>query len=211
MSEEIKTMLGTVPPLVFPKMTYEEFLTAIPDDIHAEWVNGEVVLMTPISKKHQDLGSFLLALIHHFTEAHQLGSVLYEPFQMKTSPDLPGRSPDILFVANEHLDRLKENYLDGPADLVVEIISPDSRARDRKEKFREYERGGVREYWVLDPDLGHADFYILGKDRVYHAFPIGEDNVLHSEVLKGFWLKLDWLWPVGRPSLIHVLKEWKLI
>lgn len=211
MSWEIKSILKGAPPPVFPKMTYQEFLTAIPDDIHAEWVNGEVVLMTPISRVHQDLGRFLLNLTSYFVEAHQLGSVQYEPFQMKTSPKLPGRSPDILFVASEHLDRLKENHLDGPADLVVEIISPDSRARDRKEKFREYERGGVCEYWVLDPDLRKADFYTRGKDGLYHPLPIGEDNVLHSKVLNGFWLKLDWLWTEGRPSLIQVLKEWKLI
>lgn len=57
------------------------------------------------------------------------------------------------FVASEHLDRLKETYLDGPADLVVGIVSPDSVGRDRGEKFYEYAQGGVPEYWLIDPQL----------------------------------------------------------
>ena len=81
---------------------------------------------------------------------------------MKIGPDLPGREPDILFIAREHLDRFRDTYLDGPADLVVEIISRDSRARDRGDKFYEYEQGGVREYWLLDYLRRQAEFYQLG-------------------------------------------------
>lgn len=60
------------------------------------------------------------------------------------------------FVAEEHLDRLQEMHLEGPADLVVEIVSPESRLRDRGEKFAEYELAGVSEYWLLDPELRRA-------------------------------------------------------
>lgn len=70
---------------------------------------------------------------------------------MKTGPTLPGREPDLLFLARENLDRLKAPYLEGPADLAVEIVSSESRLRDRGEKLAEYEAGGVREDWILDP------------------------------------------------------------
>ena len=93
-----------------------------------------------------------------------MGVVRFAPFQMKTGPNLPGREPDLLFIAQEHLDRLKGTYLEGPADLVVEIVSPDSGARDRGEKFYEYERGGVPEYWLLDYARRQAEFYQLGQD-----------------------------------------------
>jgi Uma2 family endonuclease len=150
MAEEIKTdPLGTPVRAAPPgKMTYEEFLAWADEDTWAEWVNGEVIILTPASNKHQMLVGFrfFLNLIQHCVEAHQLGVVLPALFQMKAGPDLPGRESDILFIAREHLDRLKNTYLDGPADLVVEIISPDSRARDRGEKFYEYEQGGLREY-----------------------------------------------------------------
>ncbi|HXG64532.1 MAG TPA: Uma2 family endonuclease, partial [Blastocatellia bacterium] len=66
------------------KMTYQEFLDWLDDNTHAEWVNGEVVLMSPVSDKHQDLAGFLLALTRFFVEAHGVGVVRYDPFQMKT-------------------------------------------------------------------------------------------------------------------------------
>src|SRR5438128_552423 len=100
-------------------MTFEEYLDWLDEDKHAEWVNGEVVMHSPVSRKHTIVASFLLAPMKVFVDAHQLGFLAYEPFQMKIAPDLPSRSPDILFVAKENIDRVKSNYLEGPADLVV--------------------------------------------------------------------------------------------
>ncbi len=74
-----------------------------------------------------------------------------------------GREPDVLFIANDHLDRLKPPYLDGPADLVIEIISPESVKRYRGRKFFEYQAGGVAEYWLIDPAVQVAEFYQLAQ------------------------------------------------
>jgi Uma2 family endonuclease len=167
--------------------------------------------MSPVSNEHQAVGLFLLNVISCFVEAHNLGVVRYDPFQMKTGPNLPGRAPDILFVATPNLSRLKSTYLDGPADLVVEIISPDSRARDRGEKFYEYEQGGVREYWLIDPLRKQAEFYQPGADGIYRLVPIGENSVYRSAVLNGLWLKVDWLWQDPLPPLLSVLKKWRLV
>jgi Uma2 family endonuclease len=193
------------------KMTYEEFLAWADEDTWAEWVNGEVIILSPASDKHQDLSGFLSALLRHFIETSQLGIVRFAPFQMKTGPDLPGREPDILFVAREHLHRLRDTYLEGPADLVVEIISRDSRARDRGDKFYEYEQGGVREFWLLDYLRRQPEFYQLGADGIYRLVPVGEDGIYHSTVLEGLWLKVEWLWQEPLPPLIRVLREWQLI
>ena len=190
------------------KMTYKEFLAWADEDTLAEWVNNEVILLAPASRGHQDLMSFLTALLRHFVEDHQLGVVWSAPFQMKTGPDLPGREPDILFVAREHLERLEDTYLNGPADLVVEIISPDSRARDRGEKFYEYEEGDVREYWLIDPLRKQAEFYHLGEDGIYHPVPVRDDGIFRSVVLDGLWLKVEWLWQEPLPSLLSVLRAW---
>lgn len=93
---------------------------------------------------------------------------------MQLGPDLPGREPGLLFIAREHLARLKETYLDGPATLGVEIISPDSRARDLGEKFYGYEQGGLREYWLIDPQRRQAESYRLGADDIYRLVQAGE-------------------------------------
>ena len=207
-AEPLEKPAKTVP---LEQMTYEEFLAWADEDTWAEWVNGEVVILTPASNRHQLLVGFLIHLFQHFVEAHQLGVVLTAPFQMKLGSDLPGREPDILFITREHLDRLQNAYLDGPADLVVEIISRDSRARDRGEKFYEYEQGGVREYWLLDYLRRQAEFYQLGSDGIYRSVPVDAAGIYCSTVLNGLWLKVDWLWQEPLPLLLAVLKEWGLV
>ena len=193
------------------KMTYEEFLTWADEDTWAEWVNGEVIILSPASLRHQQLATFLATSMNFFVDGHQLGSVLSAPFQMKIGPDLPGREPDIIFVAREHFNRLRDVYLDGPADLVVEIIRRDSRARDRGEKFYEYEQGGVREYWLLDYLRRQAEFYWRGPDGIFRLAPVGEDGMYHSAVLEGLWLEVEWLWQEPLPALMTVLRAWQLV
>jgi Uma2 family endonuclease len=120
-----------------------------------------------------------------------------------------GREPDLLFVAEEHLTRLGNTYLDGPADLAVEVISPESVGRDRGEKFFEYEQAGVPEFWLLDPAHRRAEFYQLGDDGLYQLVAADEAGIYRSRVLPGFWLRVAWLWEP--PRLLDALKELGLV
>ncbi len=192
-------------------LTYAEFLEALTDTPHVEWADGQIIPMSPITNRHTKLGLFLLMLLEHWAEAHSLGEVFYEPFQMKTGPDLPGRAPDILFVATENLPRVKNTYLDGPADLVVENISMESRARDRGDKFYEYEAGGVREYGLVDPMRRQAEWYARDEGGLFHCLPLGGDGVWRSTVLPGFWLRDEWLWQEPLPRIAAVQREWGLV
>lgn len=192
------------------KLSYEEFLQQCDEDTLAEWVDGEVILLSPASNRHQDLARFLMIILGLYVERHALGVIRPAPFQMKLGPTLPGREPDLLFVAKEHLGRFKENHLDGPADLVIEIVSAESRLRDRGEKLAEYEIAGVREYWLIDPEEKRADFYVLGDDGRYDRRRPQRGRYF-SEVLTGFELSVDWLWAEPLPPVLDVLKELKLI
>ena len=187
-----------------PKMSYEEFLDWADEDTLAEWVDGEVVMYSPASRQHQTIVGFLMGVLHSFAELRDLGVVLSAPFQMKLEH---GREPDLLFVARENLGRLRETYLDGPADLVVEVISPDSVARDRGEKFYEYAQGGVPEYWLIDPDVKWAEFYRLGADGRYRTAFAGAEGEYHSHTLPGFWLRVEWLWQEPLLAVEDVLLE----
>src|SRR5207302_174020 len=103
------------------KMTYEEFLDWAGEDDWVEWVDGEVIRLSPATNRHQRLVRFLSTITSMFIARRLGGEILFAPFQMKTGPSLPGREPDLLYVAPEHMNRLRDVYLDGPADLVVEI------------------------------------------------------------------------------------------
>ena len=190
------------------RMTYQQFLRKDWKNPHVEWVDGVAVMMARISDEHNQVSGFLISLLTHFNEAHDLGAIRHDPFQMKTGPKLPGRAPDILFVAKKNAHRLKRLYVDGPADLAVEIVSMGSRSVDRGAKYEEYEQGGVKEYWLIDPERKHVEFNGLGRDGSYALLPV-QNGVFRSAAMKGLWLRVDWLWK--RPALLSVLKEWKLV
>lgn len=203
-------MVTKVPP--DRKLTYEEFLAWCDEDTWAEWVDGEVVMVSPASERHQAIRGFLETLLSIYVQERGLGRVLGAPFQMRLAePVRSGREPDLLFVARERLVHLKETYLDGPADLVVEIISPESRLRDRGEKFAEYELSGVREYWLLDPERREADFYRLDPRGRYRLAEPDREGWYESVAIPGFRLKLEWPWQVPMPKVLEVVRELGLL
>lgn len=121
LTSHLETPGAAVAPAV--RMTFEEFLAWTHEDIRAEWVDGEVIIMAPSNLDHQDLLDFLNDLVKTFARARGLGRVFFAPVLMRLPNRPSGREPDLLFVATAHADRLCETYVDGPADLVVEIVS----------------------------------------------------------------------------------------
>src|SRR5207302_7428738 len=84
MAQELKTQTPTPPVAPMPpaRMTFEEFLEWADESTFAEWVDGEVIVMSPVSFVHQNLADFLAALLRHFTEAKELGLILTAPFKL---------------------------------------------------------------------------------------------------------------------------------
>lgn len=117
--------------------TWEDFLAERDEDNHAEWVDGQVILMSLASSDHQLLKVLPVRVLEHYLERHPQGLILDAPFLMRLPTRPSGREPDILFIAQECVGLLQPSFLDGAADLVLEIISPESDERDRGEMFIE--------------------------------------------------------------------------
>ncbi len=192
------------------KITYDEFLARCDERNAAEWVDGEIIYKT-VSLIHNNLHHFILKLIGSWVEEAQAGQTLSEPFQMKTGPNLPGRSPDVFVLLNEHRDRLRDNHIAGPADLAIEIISPESIGRDRGDKFVEYEQGGVREYWSIDPIRKQTDFFVRGEDGYFRAMFSDDSGIYGCAILPGLWIDVAWFWRDPLASIREVLRAWNLI
>ncbi len=190
------------------RMTYEEFLDWLDEDKHAEWVNGEIIMHSPVSYLHNNVGAFFIRILGFYVEEHDLGAVIYEPFLMKIGEEFPGRAPDVMFVKKENLHRIQRNVLNGPADLIIEIISPESRSQDRGEKFYEYETGGVSEYCLIDPDRQTVEYYRLDGKGHYQVVLPDTQGRIYSSVLSGFYFTVGWLWQNPLPTLRAIMTEW---
>lgn len=189
------------------RMGYDDYLQLTGEGLHAEWVNGEVIIFVPPTDRHQDLLRFLVKLIDTFVELFGLGVTRFAPYEVQLIPGGSSREPDLLFVAKEHRDRVTSKRIEGAPDLVVELFSLNSVHRDRVDKFDEYEQAGVREYWIIDsrPEHTRAWFYVLGDDGQYKEAVL-QDGRFHSMILPGFWLQVDWLWQHELPPLMDCLR-----
>src|SRR5205823_2827076 len=97
-------------------------------------------------------------------EHHDLGVIRSDIF-VRLEGQRRLRVPDLLFITSDRTKLLRPTYLNGAPDLIIEIISHDSQSRDRREKYHEYEKGGVREYWIIDPLSNAFEAYRLEGKR----------------------------------------------
>ena len=93
----------------------------------------------------------------------------------------------------------------GGPDLIIEIVGPDSTNRDRREKYLEYQAGGVPEYWIIDPLTRTVSAYTLRGRKFAPIRPV--DDRYDSAVLPGVFLRAKWLFGAERPKVVQVLKE----
>lgn len=185
-------------------MRYADFLDMAEGSV-LEWVDGKGVPVAPAATAHQRMAVLLTSVLSIHVEQRGLGEVFAPPYQMKLANS--GREPDLLFVARAHADRIRETYLDGPADLVLEIVSPESKRRDRVEKLAEYEAAGIPEFWLVDPEQAQVTCYGLDSGGRYRARRPDARGRLHSKTAPGFWLDPDWMWRRPLPPALEILRE----
>jgi Uma2 family endonuclease len=188
-----------------PLMTEEEFERWCDEDTRAEFVDGKVILMSPVSVKHSEINLFLARLLGGYLELRPAGRLLGSEYMVRLRVGLR-RVPDLLYVAPEHDDRVRNTYLEGAPDAAWEIISPDSEKRDWQEKVAEYQAAGVREYWIVNPYVKTVWLMRLNAEGTYEDVePV--DDWLHSAVIPGFCLKPAWLFAQPLPGVFLCLRE----
>ena len=189
-------------------MTEEEFEAWVRSQEHvrAEWADGKVFDMGDASFEHNDLQGWIFMVVRGFVKSRRLGVVCWEN-RMRLADPLRHRLPDIYFVSEARKGIIGKARIDGPVDLAVEIVSPEYAEHDYVTKFREYERAGVGEYWIVDPQNRTFACYHLAEDGKYAAVaPDGEGKV-HSPTLPGLWLRPADLFADDRPAELSVLAE----
>jgi Uma2 family endonuclease len=183
---------------------FETFLDDFPGE-HLEWYNGYVIKIAGIDERHDASTAFFSILLTFYLEATGGGRVLRDPMIMRPSPDLPARAPDLQLLLPAKLNLLQRNRVVGAPDLVIEVISPESQRRDRVEKYAEYERPGIQEYWLFDPRFEEALFHQLDAAGKYQRAELDEYGNYHSKVLEHISLPVERLWQDTLPSVREVI------
>ncbi len=163
-----------------------------------ELSKGRLTIITSQTFTHQKILGRITIILGEYIRSNNLGEILYAPMNVKLGKDLI-RQPDMIFMSNEHQDRIMEE-LWGVPDLVVEILSKGTIKTDRKDKYQEYQKAGVSEYWIVDPFQQTVEVFTFateclakklenGAYVLFGKWGIGE--IAHSKLLTGFQVAVN--------------------
>lgn len=157
------------------------------DDVKAEFINGEVIMHSPVKRRHLDATQNLMTLLRVYVHVHELGAVDSEKALVGLTRN--DYEPDICYWNRETASSFEDDQMEHPApDLIVEVLSKSTTGRDRGIKFEDYAAHGVSEYWIIDPVRKSVEQYQLDKSTMAFASAatLYIDDTLEALVVPGF-------------------------
>ena len=174
------------------KLTYDDFVLFPDDGKRHELIDGEHYVTPSPNTRHQEIAGTIHGLIWTWLEAHPLGQLFFAPYDVVFSTvDIV--EPDLLYLSNERAAAvITPLHAKGVPELVVEIVSKGTRKRDETIKRRLYERAGVSEYWIVDPDIEVVRVSRRAGDRFERPVELSREagDVLTTPLLPGLELPL---------------------
>jgi len=160
-------------------LTYQD-LQDLPEDRNRyEIYEGELAVTAAPTPRHQAVVRRLLVLLDGYVSAHDLGEVFDAPIDVKLS-DISVVEPDLVYIAKSRQEIIGERFIEGPPDLVVEVLSPSTASRDRRAKRALYAHHGVPHYWLFDLTEQTAVALTLVTNRYQQVAKAGPDEVFSA-------------------------------
>jgi Uma2 family endonuclease len=174
------------------QLTYEDYLLFPDDGKRHEIIDGDHYVTPAPKTKHQTISLNLTIALGSFVKEHGLGLVLAALCDVILS-DENVVQPDLLFISTSRATIVTEENVRGAPDLIVEIISEATRKKDEATKRKLYERFGVREYWIVDPELEVVKIFRRAQRGYARALELSKeaDDVLTTEIFPGLKLGLS--------------------
>ncbi len=180
-------------------LTFDEFLVQYAGK-HAEWhPDGTVEIVVSTQITHNRITRFLSTLLGLYLGFRPIGELLSAPYPQQVT-SYPAREPDLMVVRDDRRKSITATALEGPADIVIEVVSPESAERDYSVKYREYEAAGVQEYWLIDADRRVFDIHERVADGRYQRRLPDASQFVTSALLPGFALDPALLWRESLPQ-----------
>ncbi len=173
--------------------TYQDYLTW-PDYPRYELIDGQPYMMASPSPEHQEIILALGSQFHGFLKGKPC-RVFTLPLDVRLNEnrfDDTVVQPDLLVVCDNN--KITKKCCEGAPDLVIEIVSPSSGQMDRLIKFKRYQRAGVREYWIVDPETRIVQVHVLN-DGTYTASPYDSSEKVPVQILPGCEIDLADVFP----------------
>lgn len=171
------------------KFTYEDYLKT-PDDVRYELIEGELLMTPSPVPRHQRISRKIEFILEKFVTENDLGEIFYAPCDVYLD-DENVVQPDILFISKDRANIIGEKNIQGPPDLVIEILSENTAYRDLVQKKKLYARFGVKEYWIVLPREESIEVYHLKNHTYILSKTFEKKDTLESTCLKGLKIELN--------------------
>ena len=166
--------------------TFADYARLPDNGVRYEVIKGDLYMNPAPRPRHQKVVLNLSVALHQFAGSRDLGEAYIAPIDVI----LPGLAspvqPDVLFIAGDRLDIVKQEFIEGAPDLIIEVLSPSNPLHDRRTKFQLYAQASVREYWFVDPEASTIDIYVLRGQAFAPLGSFGPGEQTRSEVLADF-------------------------
>lgn len=178
------------------RWTYSELVRVFPANlkVKVEILNNRLIIMPAPSIIHQTISNDISSEMTYFVKRNKLGKIFCAPTDARFDEDNV-EQPDIMFIAITRYDILEANCINGAPDIVVEIISPANKKREREEKHALYERTGVKEYWTVFPKKRAIKVETLEEGEFQTYCEGKKAGEIRSKILEGFSIKIEDIMP----------------
>jgi len=169
--------------LTAERPTRRKFVNELREDQKAEFINGEVIVHSPVAHEHDVVSLRLARLLSIYADEKSLGHVGHEKVLISLTRN--DYEPDVCYFNSAKATAFKPRQMRFPApDLIVEVLSPSTEHIDRTIKFEDYAAHGVGEYWIVDPAKRTIEQYLLGDDEYKLEFK-GRTGRIKSRMIEG--------------------------
>lgn len=172
------------------KLTYQNYLQITDDLNRHEIIDGEHYVTPSPGTRHQKISIKLSLMLYQWVERHSLGDVFNAPADVVLS-ETDVVVPDIIYVSRSRSSIITDKNIQGAPDLIIEILSPSTASRDMGIKKRLYEKYGVQEYWILDPDQETIAIFTLMSGRFSETPKLTVKNELSSVLFPSLKIPLS--------------------
>lgn len=171
------------------RYTYEDYCR-LPEGAPYQLIGGKLVMTPSPTPYHQMVSMKLELQMATYVLEKGLGIVLHAPLDVYLD-ETETYQPDIIFISNERLNIIEEKCIKGAPDLVVEILSPNTGYYDLRSKYKVYEKKGVQEYWIVDPQVKSIQIFRLQEGKFVLDQEVEEQGVVKSRVIPGLEIRLE--------------------